>query len=67
MKSEIIEQPKNVFNPIKIMFAIESQKELDALVRASKYLCDSEIDADMYDSDTRVIWVKTLETLAEGL
>ena len=66
MKSEIIEQPINVFNPIKIMFTIESQAELDALVLASKDLCPSEIDL-MYDSATRGIWVEALETLAEGL
>ena len=66
MKSEIIEQPINVFNPIKVMFTIESQEELDALLKARKELCDSEID-DMYDSDTRCYWVKTLETLAGGL
>ena len=66
MKSEIIEQPTNVFNPIKIMFTIESQEELDALVWARKDLVKSEINV-MYDSDTRRIWVRALETLAEEL
>ena len=67
MKSEIIEQPNNVFNPIKIMFTIESQKELDALILAREDLCDNEIYEDRYDSNTRHYWVKALETLAEGL
>ena len=66
MKSEIIEQPTNVFQPIKIMFTIESQAEVDALLQARKNLCDNEID-DMYALGYRSIWVKTLETLAEGL
>ena len=66
MKSEIIEQPTNVFNPITVMFTIESQEELDALVMARKDLIKSEIN-DMYDSVTRYYWVKALETLAEGL
>ena len=66
MKSEIIENPTNVFNPIKIMFTIESQEELDALVMARKDLVKSEIN-DIYDSATRYIWIKALETLAEGL
>ena len=67
MKSEIIEQPTNVFNPIKVMFTIESQEELDALVMARKDLCSDEINVDMYTSVTRYYWVKALETLAEGL
>tara|TARA_R110002167_G_scaffold38902_4_gene120582 strand:+ start:861 stop:1064 length:204 start_codon:yes stop_codon:yes gene_type:complete len=67
MKSEIIDNPKNVFNPIKVMFTIESQKELDALILAREDLCDNEIDDDRYDSNTRHYWVKALETLAEGL
>tara|TARA_R110000765_G_scaffold11351_1_gene35923 strand:- start:225 stop:425 length:201 start_codon:yes stop_codon:yes gene_type:complete len=66
MKSEIIAQPKNVFNPIKIMFTVESQEELDALLKASLTLSSSEID-DRYDSGTRLYWVTTLETLAGGL
>ena len=66
MKSEIIEQPNNAFNPIKIMFTIESQEELDALVMARKDLVKSEIN-DTYGTATRCIWVKALETLAEGL
>ena len=66
MKSEIIENPTNVFNPIKIMFTIESQEELDALVMARKDLVKSEINV-VYATATRHIWVKTLETLAEGL
>ena len=66
MKSEIIEQPKNAFNPIKIMFTIESQEELDALLLARKELVGGEID-DVYDLDTRRTWVKVLDTLAKGL
>jgi hypothetical protein len=66
MKAEIIEQHWLAFQPIKIMFTIESQEELDALLKARKDLCSREIN-DMYASATRRIWVKTLETLAEGL
>ena len=66
MKSEIIEQHWLAFHPIEIKFTIESQAELDALVLARKDLVRDEIN-DVYDLDTRRIWVKTLETLAEGL
>ena len=66
MKSEIIEKHCLAFQPIEIKFTIESQEELDALLKASKYLVKSEIN-DVYAVDTRLIWVKTLETLTEGL
>ena len=66
MKSEIIEKHWLAFQPIEIKFTIESQEELDALLKASKYLVKSEIN-DVYAVDTRLIWVKTLETLTEGL
>ena len=66
MKSEIIEKHCLAFQPIEIKFTIESQAELDALLKARKELCSREIN-DMYASDTRRIWVKALETLAEGL
>ena len=66
MKSEIIEQPTNVFNPIKVMFTIESQEELDALIMAREALRREEI-ADGYDLDTRCYWIEALETLAGGL
>ena len=66
MKSEIIELHNNVFNPIKIMFTIESQEELNALVWARRDLDRNEIN-DGYDLDTRRIWVEALETLAEEL
>ena len=66
MKSKIIEQHWLAFQTIEIKFTIESQEELDALVMARKDLVKGEIN-DTYASDTRRIWVKTLETLAEGL
>ena len=66
MKSEIIEKHWLAFQPIEIKFTIESQAELDALLKASKDLVKSEIN-EKYAVDTRLIWVKTLETLAEGL
>ena len=67
MKAEIIEQPKNAFQPIKVMITIESQVEVDALVKARKELGSDEINEHLYASDTRRIWVRALETLAEGL
>ena len=66
MKSEIIEKHCLAFQPIEIKFTIESQEELDALVLAREDLLSYEIN-DVYDLDTRRTWVKTLETLAEGL
>ena len=66
MKSEIIEKHWLAFQPIEIKFTIESQAELDALVIARKGLCSTEINEDIYDVLTRCIWVKALETLAEG-
>ena len=66
MKSEIIEKHWLAFQPIEIKFTIESQEELDALIVARKDLVRGEIDG-IYDLGHRSIWVKTLETLAEGL
>ena len=59
MKSEIIENSSDIFQPIEIKFTIESQAELDALVLARKYLFMNEIN-DVHDLNTRRIWVKAL-------
>ena len=67
MKSEIIEKHRLAFQPIEIKFTIESQAELDALLKARKELGWGDINEHLYAPDTRRIWVKTLETLAEGL
>ena len=67
MKAVRIEQTNNTFQPIEIKFTIESQAELDALLLARKDLCINEINEHLYDALTRCIWVKALETLAEGL
>ena len=67
MKAEIIEKHWLAFQPIEIKFTIESQEELDALLKARKELSSNEINEHLYASDTRRIWVRALETLAEGL
>ena len=59
MKTEIIKNSSDIFQPIEIKFTIESQAELDALVLARKYLFMNEIN-DVYDLNTRRIWVKAL-------
>ena len=66
MKSEIIKNPSNVFQPISIMFTIESQKELDALKITRKALVCDEIDS-IYPEETRIIWVSALDSLTEEL
>ena len=63
MKSEII---KIEFQPIRIMFTIESQEELDALKVTRKALVCDEIDS-IYPEETRTIWVSALDALTEGL
>ena len=66
MKSEIIKNPSNEFQPINIMFTIESQKELDALKMTRKALVCDEIDS-IYPEETRFIWVSALDSLTEKL
>ena len=66
MKSEIIKNPSNVFQPISIMFTIESQKELDALKITRQALVCDEIDS-IYPEETRKIWVSALDSLTEKL
>ena len=66
MKSEIIKNPSNEFQPIRIMFTIESQKELDALKVTRRALVSDEIDS-RYPEETRTIWVTALDALTGGL
>ena len=66
MKSEIIKNPSNEFQPISIMFTIESQKELDALKITRQALVCDEIDI-IYPEETRKIWVSALDSLTEKL
>ena len=66
MKSEIIKNTGNEFQPIRIMFTIESQKELDALKVTRRALVSDEIDS-RYPEETRTIWVTALDALTGGL
>lgn len=66
MQSEIIKNPSNEFQPIRIMFTIESKKELDALKVSRQALVCDEIDS-IYPEETRTIWVSALDALTKGL
>ena len=66
MKTEIIENSNKVFQPIKIMFTIETQDEADALKLAFSDLLSNEIGAK-YHQETREIWVGALDRLGDLL
>ena len=66
MKTEIIENSNKGFQPIKIMFTIETQDEADALKLAFSDLLSNEIGAK-YHEKTRDIWVEALEHLGDLL
>ena len=62
MKSEIIENSSDIFQPIEVRFTIETQDEADALKLAFSDLLSNEIGTK-YHQEAREIWVQALAYL----
>jgi hypothetical protein len=58
--------PVNKFTPIKVEVTINTQEELNAILRAEEVLCRDQIN-DAHSYTDRGLWVETLDAIAQAV